>query len=76
MRRPPQLKIPDHVHPLIRRLFCEMSSQQIGVVEMAEKSGIHKDTFRRWRDKSEPRLSDLDACFNVLGYELTIRDVE
>lgn len=48
-----------------------MRAQQCSLLDMADRSGVNKNTLRRWRDKSTPRVADLEACFNVLGMRLT-----
>ena len=63
----------ERAHPLVRRLFTEMNEQQCSQQTMSERSGINKNTFRSWRTKAVPRLDDLEACLNVLGFELTIQ---
>lgn len=63
----------ERAHPLVRRLFAEMNEQQCSQQTMSERSGINKNTFRSWRTKAVPRLDDLEACLNVLGFELAIQ---
>lgn len=70
------LSVPKHAHPLIHRLFTEMNAQHCGLLDMSERSGINKNTLKDWRIRSQPRISDLDACLNVLGLELYIRRKE
>jgi hypothetical protein len=65
--------IPDKAHPLVRRLYQEMNKQQIGVLDMSERSGVNKNTFKDWRTRTMPRVADLEACFNVLGLTLTLK---
>lgn len=67
-----KVAIPEKGHPVVKRLFTEMNLQQIGLLDMAERSGVNKNTFRHWRTKSEPRVSDIDACLHVLGLRLTV----
>lgn len=56
-------------------LFEKMNSEQIGVLDMAERSGVNKNTFKDWRTRTAPTIDNLDACFNVLGYTLTIKRI-
>lgn len=49
-----------------------MNRQRTGVLEVSERSGINKNTFRRWRDKSQPRIGDLEAVAGALGFELRL----
>lgn len=76
MRKPPRIGVPDRAHPLIKRLFQEMAAQQAGVVEMAGKSGVNKNTLKDWRTRGNPRLADLEACFNVLGFDIIVKEIK
>ena len=73
MRKFRRLRIPHHAHPLVRRMFKEMNHQRIGVLDMSDRSGINKNTLRDWRTRTVPTVDNLEACFAVLGCELTIR---
>ncbi len=74
MRRPPRLSIPQTAQPLVRQLFEEMNRQQCGVVEMSERSGVNKNTLKDWRTRTVPRIADLEACFNVLGFDIVVKE--
>ena len=65
-----KVSIPERCHPLVRILFDEMQKQRLGVVDMAKKSGVNKNTLKDWRIRTTPRIADLEACFNVLGLKL------
>ena len=67
------LKVPVNVHPLVRRLFEEMNREQIGILDMAKRSGVNKNTLNDWKARSNPQIQNLDACFAVLGMELNVR---
>lgn len=66
------LTIPPQAHPLVRRLFAEMNQQQLGVLDLAERSGVNKNTLKDWRTRTVPSVDNLDACLTVLGLRLTI----
>ncbi len=76
MRRFRRIPIPWRAHPLVRRLYAEMNHQQIGVTDMAERTGISRHTFKGWRTRHCPRVAELEACYNVLGMKLTVKVVE
>jgi len=73
MRRFHKVKVPPNGHPLVRRLFEEMNHQRIGVLDMADRTGIGMSTMRHWRTMCSPSLANLEACYNVLGLELTVK---
>jgi hypothetical protein len=60
-------------HRLVRKLFAIMHENQMGVLDMAERSGVNKNTLKDWRTRTTPRLKDIEACYEVLGYELIAR---
>lgn len=68
--------VPTNVHPLVRRLFEEMNYQRIGVLDLAERSGVNKNTIKDWKNRSMPRLDNIDACYNVLGLKLGTQNAE
>ena len=66
-------KVPQHVNPLVRRLFEEMNHQQIGLLDMADRSGVNHNTISDWKHRANPQIHNLAACFSVLGYELVAK---
>lgn len=64
------LKVPDRAHPLVKVLFEEMNRQNIGLTEMSDRSGYTTQCIKDWRTRYSPNIRSLEACFNVLGYEL------
>lgn len=66
------LSIPPQAHPLVRRLFAEMNHQQLGVLDLAERSGVNKNTLKDWRTRTVPQVDNLEACLGVLGLRLTV----
>ncbi len=76
MRRFRRMPIPQRAHPLVRRLYAEMNRQQIGVTDMAERTGIARNAINDWKDRSNPQVQNLDACFAALGLQLTVKAVK
>lgn len=74
MRKFRSLSIPSNTHPLVTRLFQEMNRNQIGILDMSERSGVNKNTICGWKRRSIPNLDNIDACFVALGMKLTIGD--
>ena len=73
MRKFRRLTIPHHAHPLVRRMFEEMNHQRIGILDMADRTGVNKNTINDWKNRSNPQVQNLDACFAALGLQLTLR---
>ena len=67
-----KLTVPDHVHPLVKVLFEEMNRQQIGVCDIADRSGVNKNTIIGWRKRAVPNLVNIEACYTVMGYQLKL----
>jgi len=68
-----RLSVPMQAHPLVSRMFEEMNRQQIGMLDLAERSGVNKNTIKDWKTRSIPQVHNLAACMNVLGLDLTVK---
>lgn len=68
-----KLPVSDHVDPLVQRLFEILNEQMTTIGEAADRAGISRQTFWNWRTSTNPRVGDLQAALNVMGYELVIR---
>lgn len=71
-----RMTVPQHAHPLVRRLYEEVIRQQVPIKILSKKSGVHPQTIREWRTRLRPKLDDLEACFGVLGYKITIKEAD
>lgn len=71
MRRFRTLRIPERVHPLVRRLYEEMNHQRIGIRDLADRAGVSHQTIENWRRSNMPQIDTIDAAFQVLGMRLT-----
>jgi hypothetical protein len=61
---------------IVKFLYNEMHFQQVGIRDMSEKTGVNCDTLKDWRIRTNPRLKDIQACLNVLGYELVPQRID
>lgn len=62
-------------HPLVKRLWQEMNDQRVSQEDVAERAGVSSSGMRKWRNGSRsPSLCDLEACFNVLGLDVVVRE--
>lgn len=65
-----KIPIPEHAHPLVRRLIVEANRQKTTMKEIAERSGLRYETISDWRYRRRPTVDHLIAAFNVLGLTL------
>lgn len=73
MRSLPRCKTPEYLtkcHPLVKQLNIAMFNKQMPDRVMADEAGVARQTLSNWRSVSNPNISDLEACFNVLGFTL------
>lgn len=77
MRRYQRSKMPARgTHKLLTFLWGEMNAQQVSQEDVAERAGVSSSAMRKWRNGSrKPNLIDLEAIFNVLGYQITVREI-
>ena len=72
MRLGRRVTVPQHAHPLVRRLFAEMRRQRASTAVVAERAGlISRMTLCGWRHHT-PTLDNLEAALNVLGLKLVV----
>jgi len=57
-------------HPLVRALYEEMYRQQITDADICRRTGICREALRNWRTRTNPKITDLEACFNAVGLTL------
>ena len=58
--------------PIVRFLFEELYRQKIHECDASERIGFHRDTLRNWRTRHQPRINDLEAVLDYLGFKLKI----
>ena len=59
-------------NPFVKFLFAQMYHEGITTLELSKRTGICRDTIKGWRTKSTPRLMDMEAALNAIGFELKI----
>lgn len=67
-----KIPVPERAHPLVRKLFEEMNAQLTTLNEVAERSGVDRQTISGWRYTGTPMTVNLVACFNALGLDLLV----
>ena len=66
---------PDNTFYLVKMLIDEMNNQQMSARDMCEKVGCEPSTITKWKHQRRPNIDSLRACFNVLGYDLSIKKI-
>lgn len=61
-----------NTNPVVKFLFQEMFRQKMCQIDLSERVGLHRDTLRKWRTLHCPRIDDIEAALNVLGYTLKV----
>jgi transcriptional regulator with XRE-family HTH domain len=67
-----QRRLPaSNTHPLVKFLSHEMARQRATLSDVAERAGVCVKTISAWRGGDRaPKLADMEAVLNVLGYDL------
>lgn len=62
------------MHPIIRQVHQVKAEQGITYAELAHFSGVGLNTIKRWFHTNGrlPKMADLEAVANVLGYDLQL----
>lgn len=67
-----RLPIPERAHPLVRRFYALINTEQATLTGLADRSGVPRQTISDWRYRRSPTVTGLEAALNALGYELRI----
>ena len=68
---------PDNTFYLVKRLIDEMNEQQITARDLCRKVGVSDPSIiTKWKYNRRPSLDILRACFNVLGYDLSVKRIK
>ena len=61
------------VHPIIRWLWKRINLDEWDQETLARRSGVSSSAMRKWRrGERNPRISELEAVINTLGYKIVI----
>lgn len=62
-----------YIHPLLKLLMAEADERRWLDKEIAYRSGLAANTFRKWRyGTSQPTLETFSVFAETFGYELTL----
>lgn len=67
-----KLVVPEHAHPIVRRLIQEANAQQTTLTEVAKRAGVRRCSIMQWGRRHHPRLDQIEAALNVLGLDLRV----
>ena len=63
------------VHPLIRWIWRKMNEDLWDQETLEKRSGVSASCMRKWRrGERNPRIQELEAVINALGYDLVVRE--
>lgn len=65
-------RIVPETHPVVRQLFALANRSKTNRKELARISGVSVSNIANWEVGTRPRVDMLDACFQALGYTLSI----
>jgi predicted DNA-binding transcriptional regulator AlpA len=64
-------QIGKNLHPYVRHIISVMDQRKISIRYIEEHAGVGAKTLWRWiAGLRDPRLQDIEAVLNVLGYKL------
>jgi len=61
-------RVPANQCPQVRWIYEEINRQGRPALPLLRRAGISEDALRSWRKPVSPRLADLEALANVLGF--------
>lgn len=65
------------VHPIIRWIWKRVNQDEWSQEDLARKSGVASSTLRKWRrGERNPRISELEAVVNTLGYRIVLKEAD
>lgn len=56
--------------PSVEFLFQQLKVSGMSIVMLGHKSGVNAKTIGKWKISNSPNLSNIEACLNVVGFEL------
>lgn len=57
---------------IVNFVFDEIQKQSLKQIGVCKKAGIHRSSMSRWKTKSQPKLHDLEAVLETLGFRLEV----
>ena len=61
------------VHWMVKIIWDEIIAGDLSTEHLTEVSGVSRSIIRRWRNgRNAPRIENVEAVLNALGYELNV----
>ena len=61
------------VSPLMRQFFDIVEKAGLTWKDMSKLSGLSRETLIRWQRQNSPKVDNLEAALNAIGYRLEIK---
>lgn len=62
------------VHPFVRKIWVEINTQCTSQEDVAARAGVSSSAMRKWRRGiNSPKLIDIEAVLNALGYKIVLK---
>ena len=61
------------VSPLMRQFFDIVEKAGLTWKDMSKLSGLSRETLIRWQRQNSPKVDNLEAALNAIGYGLEIK---
>ena len=63
------------IHPFVRWVWRRINADNWSQEDLAKRAGVTSSAMRKWRrGERNPRISELEAVINALGYRLLIKE--
>lgn len=66
------LMVAPNVDPLVRELFARANAKGFTARQIADAVGVAEGTVKHWQMGRVPGVSNIQAAFNALGYEMVV----
>jgi ribosome-binding protein aMBF1 (putative translation factor) len=70
-------KVPEGkgVHPFVRWMWKRINADMWSQEDLAKRAGVSASAMRKWRNGARnPKISEIEAVINAMGYSLIIRE--
>lgn len=78
-KTPPKKPPPDGlaVNPLTRWIWLRINEDEWSQEDLAKRAGVSSSAMRKWRNGvRSPRLSEIEAVVNALGFRIKLEEME